>query len=407
MTQVLDSVSYSQVSELDQQYLLQVYRRFPALIVRGDGVWLYDDQGNRYLDFLAGIAVCNVGHCHPKLVRAIQAQAEKLMHVSNFLLTEPPARLAQRLCEISGMERVFFTNSGAEAAETAIKLARKYANHIKKTPDYEILVVETSFHGRTMGALTATAQPKYQEPFAPLLPGFRALPPDDFDALESAFNERTAGMMLEPIQGEGGVRPLSDDYLRRVRELCDQYGALMMVDEVQAGMGRTGKWFAYQHAGVMPDVVLSAKGLGGGFPIGACLMRGIACEVFQPGDHGTTYGGNPLACSAGLAVIEIIEQENLCANAERVGEYLASRLHALKEQGAPIDHVRGRGLMRGVVLSQPIARAVVQKAFEHRLILNAIGDTVLRIVPPLVLTEAEVDIAVDILNQVFQEVQQA
>ncbi len=405
MTQTLSSVSYAHVSELDHQYLLQVYRRFPVLIVRGQGVWLYDEQGNAYLDFLSGIAVCSVGHCHPKFVQRLSEQAGRLIHVSNLLLTEPPAQLAKRLCEVSGMERVFFTNSGAEACEATIKIARKYANHVRKVPDYEILVLEGSFHGRTMGAVSATAQPKYQEPFAPLLPGFRVIPANDIDALQTAFNERTVAIMLEPIQGEGGVRPLSDDYLRRVRELCDEYQALMIVDEVQAGVGRTGKWFSYQHADILPDVVASAKGLGGGFPIGACLMRGVASTVLQPGDHGTTYGGNPLAASAGLAVMEIIEEENLCENAERVGNYLASRLHELQAQGAPITEVRGRGLMLGVQLSLPIARTVVQKALEHRLILNATSDYVLRLVPPLVLTEAEVDIAVDILNQVLQEVQ--
>ncbi|MCS6918267.1 MAG: acetylornithine transaminase [Fimbriimonadales bacterium] len=395
---------YETIAELDQRYVLPVYRRQPVLFVRGQGARLYDEQGNAYLDFLAGIAVCNVGHCHPHLAKRICEQAGTLMHTSNFFLTEPQARLAQRLCELSGMEKAFFCNSGAEACEMSVKIARKYANAVKQTPDYEILCLEGSFHGRTMGALSATMQAKYQEPFKPLLAGFRALPRNDIDALRDAFSERTAAILLEPIQGEGGIHPISDEYLQEARRLCDRYHALLIADEVQAGFGRTGKWFAYLHAGVLPDVVATAKGLGGGFPVGACLMRGVATEVLQAGEHGTTYGGNPLACSAALAVIEIMEQENLLENAARVGAYLQARLCELRETGAPIREVRGRGLMVGVELAQPIARTVFQKALERRLILNAVSETILRIVPPLVITEQDVDEAVHILTAVFQEV---
>lgn len=394
---------YETIAELDQRYVLPVYRRQPVLFVRGAGARLYDEQGNAYLDFLAGIAVCNVGHCHPHLAKRIGEQAQMLMHTSNFFLTEPQARLAQRLCELSGLEKAFFCNSGAEACEMGIKIARKFANAIKQTPDHEILTLEGSFHGRTMGALSATMQPKYQEPFKPLLPGFRALPRNDIDALRDAFSERTAAILLEPIQGEGGVYPICDAYLQEARRLCDRYNALLIADEVQAGFGRTGKWFAYQHAGVLPDVVATAKGLGGGFPIGACLMRGVAAEVLQAGEHGTTYGGNPLACSAALAVIEIIEQENLLEHAARVGAYLQAQLCDLKAAGAPIREVRGRGLMVGVELTQPIARAVFQNALERKLILNAVGETILRLVPPLVITEQEVDEAVGIIATVLKE----
>ncbi|OYT75928.1 MAG: aspartate aminotransferase family protein [Armatimonadetes bacterium JP3_11] len=395
---------YETVAELDQRYVLPVYRRQPIVFVRGAGARLYDDQGNAYLDFLAGIAVCSVGHCHPHLVQRICEQAGTLMHTSNFFLTEPQARLAQRLCALSGMEKAFFCNSGAEACELGIKIARKFANAVKKTPDYEILTLEGSFHGRTMGALSATMQAKYQEPFKPLLPGFRALPRNDLHALRDAFSERTAAILLEPIQGEGGIHPIHDEYLQEARHLCDRYNALLIVDEVQAGFGRTGKWFAYQHAGVLPDVVAVAKGLGGGFPVGACLMRGVATEVLQAGEHGTTYGGNPLACSAALAVIEIIEQENLLENAACVGAYLQGRLRALQSHGAPICEVRGRGLMVGVELTHPVARTVFQKALARRLILNAVSDTVLRIVPPLVITQSDVDESIEVLAAVFQEV---
>ncbi len=399
----MTTLLHDAIAELDQRYVLPVYRRQPVLFVRGAGARLYDEQGNAYLDFLAGIAVCNVGHCHPHLVERLCEQAHTLMHTSNFFLTEPQARLAQRLCERSGMEKAFFCNSGAEACEMSVKIARKFANAVKKTPDYEILTLEGSFHGRTMGALSATMQAKYQDPFKPLLPGFRALPRNDISALHNAFSNRTAAILLEPIQGEGGIYPLSDEYLQEARRLCDRYNALLIVDEVQAGFGRTGRWFAYQHAGVQPDIVATAKGLGGGFPIGACLMRGVATEVLQAGEHGTTYGGNPLACAAALAVIEIIEQENLLENAARVGAYLQARLRELQASGAPIREVRGRGLMVGVELTQPIARAVFQKALERRLILNAIGETILRIVPPLIITESDVDEAIEVLEAVMRE----
>ncbi len=399
----MTTLLHDAIAELDQRYVLPVYRRQPVLFVRGAGARLYDEQGNAYLDFLAGIAVCNVGHCHPHLVERLCEQAHTLMHTSNFFLTEPQARLAQRLCERSGMEKAFFCNSGAEACEMSVKIARKFANAVKKTPDYEILTLEGSFHGRTMGALSATMQAKYQDPFKPLLPGFRALPRNDISALHNAFSNRTAAILLEPIQGEGGIYPLSEEYLQEARRLCDRYNALLIVDEVQAGFGRTGRWFAYQHAGVQPDIVATAKGLGGGFPIGACLMRGVATEVLQAGEHGTTYGGNPLACAAALAVIEIIEQENLLENAARVGAYLQARLRELQASGAPIREVRGRGLMVGVELTQPIARAVFQKALERRLILNAIGETILRIVPPLIITESDVDEAIEVLEAVMRE----
>ncbi|CUU37118.1 MAG: acetylornithine transaminase [Armatimonadetes bacterium] len=390
--------------ELDQTYVMPTYRRMPTLFVRGSGARLYDEQGNAYLDFLAGIAVCALGHCHPRMVRRLQQQAETLIHVSGLLLTEPVARLAQKLCTISGMERAFFCNSGAEACETAIKIIRKHANAVKQTPDYEILVLEGSFHGRTMGAVSATAQPKYQEPFKPLLPGFRVVPRNDIEALESAFSERTAGILLEPIQGESGIHPLSEEYLRTARALCDRYNALMAVDEVQSGIGRTGKWFAYQHTDVLPDLVAVAKGLGGGIPIGACLARGHAATLLQPGEHGSTFGGNPLATATALEVLQTIEDEDLLTHAARIGDSLRTQLAHLQSDGAPIAEIRGKGLMLGVQLTQPIARTVAQKAFEKRLIINAVGDWVLRLVPPLIITEADVQESVQILHSVFKEV---
>lgn len=392
------------VWDLDQTYIMPAYRRYPPLFVRGVGAYLYDEQGNAYLDFLAGIAVCALGHCHPRVVRRIQQQAETLIHTSGLLLTEPAARLAEKLCAVSGMERVFFCNSGAEACETALKIVRKHANAVKQSPDYEILVLEGSFHGRTMGALSATAQTKYQEPFRPLLPGFRVIPRNDLEALQLAFSERTAGIFLEPIQGEGGIHPLSDAFLETARALCDRYEALMVVDEVQSGLGHTGKWFAYQHTRIVPDLVTVAKGLGGGIPIGACLARGPASTLLQPGEHGSTFGGNPLATATALEVLDTLEAEGLLENAEQMGALMRQQLACLQSEGAPIAEVRGRGLMLGVQLTQPIARRVAQHAFNKRLILSAVGDWVLRLVPPLIITENEVRQASEILREVFQEV---
>lgn len=392
------------VWELDQTYVMPTYRRYPTLFVRGSGARLYDEQGNAYLDFLAGIAVCALGHCHPRMVRRLQQQAETLIHTSGLLLTEPVARLAQKLCTLSGMERAFFCNSGAEACETAIKIIRKHANAVKQTADYEILVLEGSFHGRTMGAVSATAQPKYQEPFKPLLPSFRVLPRNDIAALEAAFSEHTAGILMEPIQGESGIHPLSEEYLRTARTLCDRYNALMAVDEVQSGIGRTGQWFAYQHTDVLPDLVAVAKGLGGGIPIGACLARGHAATLLQLGEHGSTFGGNPLAAATALEVLETIEDEDLLSHVARMGDFLRTQLAQLQTEGAPIAEIRGKGLMLGVQLTQPIARTVAQKAFEKRLIINAIGDWVLRLVPPLIITKDDVQESVQILHSVFKEV---
>lgn len=389
--------------DLDRASIMPTYRRYPTLFVRGAGAYLYDEKGNAYLDFLAGIAVCALGHCHPRMVRRLQQQAEVLIHTSGLLLTEPVARLAQKLCALSGMERAFFCNSGAEACETALKIVRKHANIVKGTPDYEILVLEGSFHGRTMGALSATAQPKYQDPFKPLLPGFRVIQRNDIEALQSAFSERTAGIFMEPIQGESGIHPLSDAFIQTARQLCDKYNALLVLDEVQSGVGRTGKWFAYQHTTVMPDVITLAKGLGGGIPIGACLTRGHSATLLQPGEHGSTFGGNPLATATALEVLETIEEEDLLTNAREMGDFLRQQFATLQSAGAPIVEVRGKGLMLGVQLSQPIARAVAQKAFEKRLILNAVGDWVLRLVPPLIITEKEALAAIEILNAVFSE----
>ena len=313
----------TEIKHLSAAYQMHTYASLPITLVRGQGTRVWDADGKKYLDFLAGIAVNALGHCHPKLVRAVQEQAATLMHVSNYYYNAPAAKLAEKLVQVSGMERAFFGNSGAEANECALKIARKYGKAHGGPGKFGIVAAQKSFHGRTIATVTATGQPKYSEPFAPVVPGFSHVPFNDIAALEAAVTDDTCAVLLEPIQGEGGVYPAHKPYLEAARALCDKHSALLIFDEVQTGVGRTGKWFAYEHYGVIPDVLTSAKALGGGFPIGACLARGEAAETLVPGDHGSTYGGNPLACAASLAVLETIEEEYLLANAHAMGAYFA------------------------------------------------------------------------------------
>jgi acetylornithine/N-succinyldiaminopimelate aminotransferase len=385
------TTSVSDASQWDADHVMTTYARFPVQFVRGEGVHLWDVQGKKYIDFLAGIAVCSVGHCHPYLTKALQDQAATLLHVSNLYLTEPQARLARRLVELSDFERVFFCNSGAEANEGAIKIARKYGKGIKENKT-KIITNTNSFHGRTLAAVTATGQPKYSESFAPLPPNFVYVPFNDLGALEEAMGNDVCAVMLEPIQGEGGIIPATVAYLEKARELCDKHQALLVFDEVQTGMGRTGKLWAYQQYGVIPDVVTSAKGLGGGVPIGAILARGTAATTLVPGDHGSTFAGNPLATTAANAVLDILADENLLENARNVGAMMARELES-------IGKVRGMGLMIGVGLDKPIAKEVVKAALEKGLALNAPNERTLRIVPPLTLTESEARAGIAILKE--------
>ncbi len=318
------------------------------------------------------------------------------MHVSGYYYTAPVAKLAQKIVSVSGMDRAFFCNSGAEANECAIKIARKYAKSHGGASKYNIVTAQKSFHGRTMATVTATGQPKYQEPFAPVVQGFTHVPFNDIDALTTAVNDDTCAILLEPIQGEGGVYPADKSYLQAARALCDKHDALLIFDEVQTGLGRTGKWWAYEHYGVVPDVLTSAKALGGGFPIGACLARGEAAETLVPGDHGSTYGGNPLACRAALTVLETIEDEHLVANADAMGAYFVHRLNEPRFRGKIAD-IRAIGLMIGIELAEPNAKRILMEALEKGLLLSAIGDNILRLVPPLIITQADIDEAVDIL----------
>ena len=398
--QIAPMVDAAEIKRLDDEYLLHVYARLPITLVRGQGVRVWDADGKTYLDFLAGVAVNALGHCHPKMVQAIQEQAATLIHCSGYYYTVPVAKLAEKLVSISGMDGAFFCNSGAEANECAIKIARKYAKSHGGPSKYNIVTAAKSFHGRTMATVTATGQPKYQEPFAPVVQGFTHVPFNDIAALQAAVTDDTCAIMLEPIQGEGGVYPAHKPYLEAALALCDKHNALLIFDEVQTGIGRTGKWWAYEHYGVVPDVLTSAKALGGGFPIGACLARGEAAETLVPGDHGSTYGGNPLACRTALTVLETIEEEHLVANAAAMGAYFVHRLNEPRFHGKIAD-LRAVGLMIGVELAKPDAKRVLTEAAAQGLLLSAIGDYVLRLVPPLIVTQADIDEAVDVLAAVL------
>lgn len=394
------TIAKDQVFSQDQEHYLAVFQRYPIVLSHGKGAYLYDTEGKQYLDFLAGIAVNVVGHGHAGLVKAIADQAAKLIHCSNLYYTEVQAEVAQKLAEKSGLDRVFLANSGAEANEGAIKLARKYGKKINENK-YEIITAEHSFHGRTYATLTATGQPKYHKGFEPMLPGFSYVPYNDTKALEQAVSDRTCAIMLEPIQGEGGVHVPDQAYLQKARELCDKYNALLIFDEIQTGMGRTGQLFAYQALGVEPDVVTLAKGLGGGVPIGAFLTKNNVAEAFQPGDHGSTFGGNPLACAAAKAVLKALDEENLIENAAQQGEYFKAGLMKLQEKYSQlIKDVRGMGLILGAELTRP-GREIVEECLKAGIIINCTAGNVLRFVPPLIVTKEQIEEVLNKLDQVL------
>jgi len=379
--------------------LMNTYARQPVTFERGHGVWLRDTEGTEYIDLVGGLAVNVLGHAHPAVQRTLAEQSQRLLHVSNLYHTHEQVELAQLLTGSAFDARVFFCNSGAEANETAIKIARKWGR-LRRNGATTIVVAEGAFHGRTTGALAATANPAYREPFEPLLPGFRRVPFNDVQALGAAIDGDTCAVLLEPIQGESGVHPLDLGALRKIRALCDQRGVLLILDEIQSGMGRTGAWWAHQHEGVVPDVMTVAKGLANGVPIGAVLATSRA-DVLTPGDHGSTFGGNPLACAVATTVLRIIDEEHLLRNAADAGEHLSEALQALRDSGAPIDHVRGRGLMLGVGLGAPVARRVAEAALRHGLIVNAIGDDTLRLLPPLIISHQEIDESMRRLSNAF------
>lgn len=382
--------------------LADTYARFPVVLDRGEGCRVWDVEGKEYLDFVAGIAVCALGHCHPAVVRAVQTQAAKLLHVSNLYHIEPQIRLAELLCEHSFADRVFFCNSGAEANEAAMKLARKYAKEQGNSERIEIITMEGGFHGRTVAALTATAQAKYQKGFEPLLPGFHYVPFDNLAAAERAVGTQTAAILVEPIQGEGGICVPSEGYLQGLRKLCDAAGALLVFDEVQTGIGRTGRLFAYEHWGVEPDIMVLAKALGGGLPIGAMLAKEEIAASFTPGTHAATFGGNPLVTTAALATLTTILEENLTQRADQMGGRLVQALRSIQGDRRGVKAIRGEGLLVGMELDREV-RPVLARCLDAGLLLSSAGEKVIRFAPPLIVSEEEVKRAVDILDTVLGE----
>ncbi len=372
-------------------HLMNTYMRQSVTFTKGEGVWLWDTAGEKYLDALAGVAVNGLGHAHPKLVKAIGEQAAKLIHVSNYYHIAEQEALADKLCEVSGMDKVFFCNSGCEANEASIKLARLYG-HNKGISNPEIIVMDKSFHGRTMATLSATGNRKVQAGFEPLVSGFIRVPYDDIEAVKqvASRNSNVVAILVEPVQGEGGINIPKDasGYLETLRQICDAHGWLLMLDEVQTGIGRTGTWFAFQHTNIQPDVMSLAKGLGSGVPIGACVARGAAANVFTYGKHGSTFGGNPLACAAGLATLQAIEQEGLCKNAEKIGDLIRLGFEAEFKNTTGVTTVRNAGLMIGIELDRPCGE-LVKMALAAKLLINVTADNVVRLLPPLVMNESE------------------
>ena len=370
---------------------MNTYARLPVAFARGEGEWLWDTQGKRYLDALAGVAVNAVGHSHPKLVAALRDQVGTLVHTSNIYHIEAQEKLADKIAQLSGMDTVFFCNSGAEANEAAIKIARYYG-HKKDIENPAVVVLEKSFHGRTLATLSATGSRKVQAGFEPLVSGFVRVPFNDLEAVRrvALSNKNVVAILAELVQGEGGVCVCSDGYLKGLRDICDAHGWLLMLDEVQTGIGRTGTMFGFQHYGVTPDVMTLAKGLGGGVPIGACVAKGTAATLFQPGSHGSTFGGNTLACAAALATLDIVESEDLCRNATEVGEHIRTSLKRMLAETPGVKEIRGQGLLIGIELDRPCGE-LVRTALNAGLLINVTADNVVRLVPPLILSRTEAD----------------
>jgi acetylornithine aminotransferase/acetylornithine/N-succinyldiaminopimelate aminotransferase len=385
-----------------EQYIFHTYTRLPIVLTRGEGVKVWDSEGKEYLDFVSGIAVLNVGHLHPRIIEAIHQQSKKLMHVSNLYYTEPQVKLSELLITHSFADKVFFCNSGAEANEAAIKLARK-AFKDKGAPNrYEIITMENSFHGRTMATLSATGQKKFHHGFEPLVRGFSYVPFNSAQAVEEAVTDATCAIMVEPIQGEGGVNCPSPDYLKSLRTICDKHGLLLIFDEVQVGMGRTGKLFAHQHYGVEPDIMTLAKALAGGMPMGAMLSREECASGFSPSTHASTFGGNPLSSAAGVATIETLLQENILDNCQKIGEYFYSKLLSLKYKHPTIKKVKGKGLILGIEIAFEGAE-IVKECLKKGILINCTMGNILRFLPPLIITEKEVDILIQTLDEFFEQ----
>ena len=383
------------------KYIMNTYSRQPLVLVKGRGMKVYDSDGREYLDFVSGVAVNNLGHCHPRVVVAIQKQAQRLMHVSNHFHNEPQINLAKALVSNSFADKAFFCNSGAEAIEATIKLARRYSREVLKQDRYEIITMRGSFHGRTMGAMTATAQEKFQKGFEPVVPGFRYVPFNDVPAVEQAVNERTCAVLVEPIQGEGGVNVPAPGYLKALRDICDRNNLLLILDEIQTGMGRTGRLFGYEHESISPDVAAIAKGLGAGMPVGAVISTDKAAQAFTPGSHGSTFGGNPLACAAALAALEPLLEDNIIIPAVvRNGRHFMERLENLKARHSFVKTVRGKGLLIGMELDIA-GKEIVAACLKEGFLINCTMDTVLRFMPALIITSEEIDLLVDALEMIF------
>lgn len=382
---------------------MNTYARLPVTFAKGQGVWLWDDKGERYLDALSGVAVCGLGHCHPRLTKAICEQAGTLIHTSNLFHIQKQEQLADRLVALSGMDNAFFCNSGAEANEAAIKLARLHG-HNKGISLPTIIVMERSFHGRTMATLTASGNRKVQAGFEPLLSGFVRVPYNNIEAVSqvAANNKDVVAVLVEPFQGEGGVNIPEAHYLQELRNLCNQQDWLLMLDEVQSGIGRSGKWFAFQHSRIMPDVITLAKGLGGGVAIGACLAKGVAAEVFKPGNHASTFGGNPLACAAAIETLNVIADENLLDHVTQLGDFMRDRLKRVLADVAGVVQIRGQGLITGIELAVPCTE-LVKRALEKKLLINVTSDKVIRLLPALVMQQHEAEQVIDITCSIIKE----
>ncbi|MHB8858772.1 MAG: acetylornithine transaminase [Thermoleophilia bacterium] len=385
-----------------EKYVMPTYGRQPVAFVRGSGCYLYDQEGSRYMDFVAGLSINNLGHCPPAVVEAAQKQAAELINTCNLYYTKPGGELAQLISELSLGGKVFFSNSGAEANECAIKLARKHGRDTGGDNKFRIITLENGFHGRTMATLTATAQPAKQEPFKPLLPGFEYVPRNDIEALEAAVDDSVCAILLEPVQGEGGIYPLEKGYLEAARRLADRHGALLMFDEVQTGLGRTGKLFAYEHSGVKPDVMTLSKSLGGALPIGATVAAPAYSDVLGPGMHGSTFGGGPVPCAAAIAVLKELTAEGFLDSVRAKGDYMRSLLEKMKSDGL-IAGVRGLGLMMAIDLNGPVAADVVSAALNNKIILNNTSPETIRFLPPLIVEEGMIEAVVEFLQTTLTE----
>lgn len=394
-----------EIKALDKKYYMNTFgERLNVMFDHGEGMKLYSDAGDLYYDFLGGIAVNSVGHAHPKLVKAVSEQAAKVIHTSSLYYIENQARLAQKLVESTCADKAFFCNSGAEANEGAMKLARIYF-YKKGMNKNEIISLDHSFHGRTLATVAVTGQEHYQAPYRPNLPGVTQVEPNNFEALKAAVTDKTAAIMLEPIQGESGVHPMDKEYLQKVRELCSEKNIILIFDEVQTGMGRTGHLFAYQLYGIEPDIFTSAKALGGGVPIGAVCAKHFVADAFEPGDHGTTFGGNPLATAAGLAVFDIYESENLVENAKLKGEEFKNKLNMLRDKYPDkISDIRGAGLLIGIQVKDELGKTVFNKLFENKILTSLCSGNTIRIAPPLIITSGDIDLFIKTFEQIIKEI---